>query len=272
MKKKNAIYLAILILIIGLFCVCGGLLYNYFSQSRAQQAQFEELASMVEEAREESTEATTTGSTQTPETLPEETVTEAPTEPPILPEYQALREMNPDMIGWITIEGTNIDYPVMQTPADPHFYLTHDFYGEESSKGCIYARAGCDVSQPSDNVTIFGHRMRDGSMFGNLKYYTDKSFWEAHPTVQFNTLTEYHSYRIFAVFATSANSGEGFAYHTFVDAEDEEAFQEFIDTVLGLSMYDTGIVPEYGDKILCLSTCEYTNDNGRLVVVAVRIE
>ena len=84
-------------------------------------------------------------------------------------------------------------------------------------------------------------------------------------------MTEYHTYKIFAVFKTSANIGQGFSYHQFVDAENEKEFNDFVSKCKELSFYDTGITPVYGDKLICLSTCEYTLDNGRLVVAAVRI-
>ena len=113
--------------------------------------------------------------------------------------------------------------------------------------------------------------MADGSMFAALNSYTSKAAWEKNSLIFFDTLTEYHTYKIFAVFKTSANVGQGFSYHKFVDAENEEEFNEFVSTCKELSFYDTGITPVYGDKLICLSTCEYTLDNGRLVVAAVRI-
>lgn len=279
MKRKNVILPVILVLLILIFCLCGGLLYRYYSESRTQQAQFDTLTDLKNQIPSESP-------TETGAPIPQETATEAETEPeppaqtetteatepPILPEYEALFALNRDMVGWVCIEGTAIDYPVMQSPYDPDFYLKHDFYGADSTHGCIYARSTCDVNAPSDNVTLFGHHMKDGSMFAGLKYYVQKAYWESHSLIRFDTLTESHTYQIFAVFKTSGTTGEGFAYHTFVNAEDEEAFNAFVSTVIGMSFYDTGIVPVYGDKLLCLSTCEYTLNNGRLVVAAVRIE
>ena len=108
-------------------------------------------------------------------------------------------------------------------------------------------------------------------MFACLGDYTSKRAWENNSLIFFDTLTEYHTYKIFAVFKTSANLGQGFRYHMFVDAANEQEFDEFVSTCKQLSFYDTGITPVYGDKLICLSTCEYTLDNGRLVVAAVRI-
>jgi sortase B len=113
--------------------------------------------------------------------------------------------------------------------------------------------------------------MMDGSMFNNLLRYDEKKAWEKNSIIQFDTLYEKHEYEIFAVFKTTASIGEGFSYHQFVDAQSEEEFDKFIATCKQLAFYDTGITPEYGDKVICLSTCEYTLVNGRFVVCAVRI-
>ena len=113
--------------------------------------------------------------------------------------------------------------------------------------------------------------MADGSMFAALNAYTSKDAWDKNNLIFFDTLNEYHTYKIFAVFKTSANVGQGFSYHKFVDAANEQEFNDFVSTCKKLAFYDTGITPVYGDKLICLSTCEYTLDNGRLVVAAVRI-
>lgn len=179
--------------------------------------------------------------------------------------------MNTDLVGWIQIPDTNINYPVMQSTVVKNYYLYVNFKNEYSNHGSIYVREECDVTKPSDNVTIYGHHTSVGTMFGNLDKFVDKNFWEEHKTFTFDTLTEYHTYEIIAVFRTSANIGEGFAYHHFVDAANEAEFDEFVATCKSLAYYDTGLTAEYGDKLICLSTCEYTLNNGRLVVLAKRI-
>ena len=114
--------------------------------------------------------------------------------------------------------------------------------------------------------------MNDGSMLADLKKFQNKSYWESHPIVIFDTLTEHHTYQVFSVFKTSAAQNAGCAYHLFADAEGKEDFNNFIKTCKNLAFYDTGITPVYGDKIICLSTCEYTVENGRLVLAAVRVD
>jgi sortase B len=189
----------------------------------------------------------------------------------MLPEYKVFYELNNDTVGWICIPGTKVNYPVMQPPDNRDYYLKHTFYKQWSDWGAIYAREDCDISTPSDNITLYGHHMMDGSMFAQLDYFMKKDFWQTHQTFSFDTLYEHHTYQIFAVFKTSAISGKGFPYHRFVNAADEAEFNEFVSTIKKLAFYDTGVSAEYGEKLLCLSTCEYTLEDGRLVVVAKRI-
>ena len=159
--------------------------------------------------------------------------------------------------------------------------------------GALYVPLACNVFEPSDNVIIYGHNVRSGSMFKRLESYRDKSYWETHQTFRFDTLYERHTYQIFAVFKTAAtqytSSGAvyGYPYHTYSNFASEDEFNKFIADVKGAAFttggykggtyYETGITPQYGDKLLCLSTCEYTmgepsNPGSRLVVMAVRID
>lgn len=236
------------------FLVCAFLLIDYFTESKKQEKVYNELSQIY---REDATAP-----------IPQD---EEPVKGGMLPEFDRLYEMNDEIVGWIRIDGTEVDYPVMQTPAIPDYYLNKNFHKEKSSHGCIYAYNRCDIFAPSDNITIYGHNMKDGSMFADLKHYQKKSYWEKHATVQFNTLYEKHEYEIFAVFTTTASKGKGFRYHTFIDAYDQSEFNSFVATCKELSLYDTGITPQYGDKLITLSTCEYSQTNGRLVVMARRI-
>ena len=265
---KKVLYIIAIVLLIAVFGVSAFQVGSYFMESKKQKENFDQLSEMVQDAQNTATAETTEATV--PEAATEETVDEN-TEPTMLPGYKELYEMNNDVVGWIKIDGTELDYPVMQTPDNRDFYLKRDFYKEASDRGCIYAREECDIWEPSDNITLYGHNMKDGSMFAALNAYVDEETWENNSLIFFDTLYEYHVYKIFAVFRTTASVGEGFSYHQMVDAESEEAFNQFIATCKSLAEYETGITPEYGDKVICLSTCEYSQDNGRLVVAAVRI-
>lgn len=293
--KKGLLTVLILVLVAA-FAASALYLGAYFMDSAKRQKEDNERANQVSQMRQEMTDTTEASDpTETsfnpygtpgvngyeneyytpdvidePENVPERPVMQSGND--LLPWYQDLHDQNSDMVGWLQIENTKINYPVLQSSEDnANYYLYRDFDKNDSVRGSIYAWEKCDIFKPSDNITLFGHNMKDGTMFAYLGNYYDKSTWEENPLIFFDTLTESHVYKIFAVFKTSGTDNVGFAYHQMVDAESEEAFNEFVATCKQLAFYDTGITPVYGDKLLCLSTCEYTIDNGRFVVAAVRI-
>lgn len=291
---KKGLFVALILVLIAAFAASGLYLAAYFTDSAKQQNADDKRAELVNSTRNEysATEEATGEATVSPYGVPgsygheDEYYTpdvidepeNVPTKPELqsgsdfLPWYQELHDQNSDMVGWLQIENSKINYPVMQTSLDnANFYLYKDFDKNDSVRGSIYAAEICDVFEPSDNITLFGHNMKDGSMFAYLGNYYEKSAWENNPLIFFDTLTESHVYKIFAVFKTSGTDNVGFAYHQMADAKDEAEFNQFVATCKELAFYDTGITPVYGDKLLCLSTCEYTIDNGRFVVAAVRI-
>lgn len=291
---KKGLFVALILVLVAAFAASGLYLAAYFTDSAKQQNADDKRAELVNSTRNEysATEEATGEATISPYGVPgsygheDEYYTpdvidepeNVPTKPELqsgsdfLPWYQELHDQNSDMVGWLQIENSKINYPVMQTSMDnANFYLYKDFDKNDSVRGSIYAAEICDVFEPSDNITLFGHNMKDGSMFAYLGNYYEKSAWENNPLIFFDTLTESHVYKIFAVFKTSGTDNVGFAYHQMADAKDEAEFNQFVATCKELAFYDTGITPVYGDKLLCLSTCEYTIDNGRFVVAAVRI-
>lgn len=275
---KKGLYIALVAVLVIAFGTSAFYLGSYFLEGRKQEKRYDELAAMVEQAKEAEknasaeTTADTTPSTEGAEETSVPTEPTEPGEPTVLTCYKELHEQNPDMVGWLRIENTKIDYPVMQTSLNNRdYYLYRNFDKENSDRGSVYAREDCDIFRPSDNITLYGHNMRDGSMFAYLDNYYNKKTWEENPMIFFDTIYEFHTYKIFAVFKTTASVGQGFKYHQMDDAADEQAFNNFIATCKKLAFYDTGITPVYGDKIICLSTCEYTLENGRFVVAAVRI-
>lgn len=181
---------------------------------------------------------------------------------------------NPDQVGWISIEGTSIDYPVMQSEQED-YYLNHDYYGNVSSFGVPYIPSGCCLESGdarSDNVIIYGHHISGGRMFSALEKYKSESFYKNHRYINLKTRTEDEVYEIFAAFKTTVYDDEGFKYYEFIDDDGSgEKFYEYVEEAILISLYETGIIPVYGDKLLALSTCEYSSKNGRLVVAARRI-
>ena len=182
--------------------------------------------------------------------------------------YQELLSQNDDFIGWIKIEGTNVNYPVMQTVDNPGFYLKHNFEGAYSDYGVPFLDERCAVDL-TNNLVIYGHNMKNGTMFTDLVNYSDKEFWEGHQVINFDTMAEFSKYQVMYAFSFDTNN-ETFCYNDFTDMN-EEQFTEFMDECEKRMAYDTGIRAEFGDEILTLSTCEYTHENGRFVVVAKKI-
>lgn len=283
---KKWLYYTLIILFAAIFLFSGWNIVSYYLEGQESQGRFDDLAQQMEDAKKDPqpTIYFTQPTEPTPTTEPTETtastepigdVPPPATEPPapvILPEYARLYLENTDMVGWIRIDGTVINYPVMQTEEDPDFYLDHNFDKKYSKRGCIYVEEECDVFTPSDNVTIYGHHMRDGSMFTILTRYADRDFLNEHPYIIFDTLLEHRTYQIIAVFKTTASAGEGFRYNHFVNAETPEEFRDYVRQCKQLSLYRIDATAEYGDKLITLSTCEYTQTNGRFVVVAKLIE
>lgn len=278
---KRWLFALLIIFFSAVFLICGYFLLDYFLESRKQSGQFSELSQIMNQATEPAPQVSDAPAPSAPQS-DDTTQAPVPTEPAlvsvenpntgetveVLPEFVELYKMNPDIVGWITIPHTRIDYPVMQKPEYTDYYLYRSFTKEYSNHGCIYAREVCDVFTPSDNVTIYGHRMGDGTMFNALHDYADWDFYEDHRYITFNTLQERRTYEILAVFRISSTTDNPFQYHQFVDAADEQEFNDYVENCKQRSLYDTGVTAEYGDKLITLSTCEYTNLNGRLVVVA----
>lgn len=184
--------------------------------------------------------------------------------------YAAVYEQNSDFVGWISIDGTNINYPVMQTIDNPNYYLKHSFEKKYSNYGVPYVQENCALGI-SDNTVIYGHHMNDGSMFSDLCKYESEDFYREHKTIHFDTLSGFGEYEIVAVFKTVAYSEQGFKYYHFTRADSAEDFNAYIAKCKELSFYDTGVTAKYGDKLITLSTCEYSRTNGRMVVVAKKI-
>ena len=248
-KAKSRLMIAGAALCAALFLFSGAMLAReYLDQKRSAEA-FAEVADLVKEDVE----------------LPTLELADDPAQEPegrtAYEKYAEVYAQNSDLVGWISIPGTRIDYPVMQTKDNPNFYLKHAFDKSYSSYGVPYMQENCDIGI-SDNLVIYGHHMNNGSMFSNLCKYENEDFYREHKTIRFDTLDSFGEYEVVAAFKTVAYSEEGFKYYHFVRAEQEEDFNEFIAKCKELALYDTGVTAEYGDQLITLSTCEYSRTNG----------
>lgn len=193
----------------------------------------------------------------------------------ILPQYSELYQENSDLIGWITIEDTPIDYPVMQTIDDPIYYIHRDWDKNDSTTGLPLIDARCTIE--SENIIIYSHNMKDGTMFGTLKKYKDKSYFDNHSIIKFNTIYEEAQYQIISISLAKVYYDENppedeFLYYDYIELDSEEEFQRYVENVKKNSLYETGISAEYGDRLITLCTCDYYTEDGRLLVVAKKIQ
>lgn len=203
----------------------------------------------------------------------------------MLPEYRQLYEQNNDLIGWLKIEDTVIDYPVMQTPEDENYYLHLDFYGEKNENGSLIMDTDSVVGvgraeqqydngiAPSTNLIIHGHTMKSGQMFGDLDRYAEKEYGAEHNIICFDSLYEKREYELIAAFYSKVfyEKEEVFKYYKFFQADTQEEFDDWYDNIKKLSLYDTGVTASFGDEFITLSCCSYQEEDGRFVVVGRRI-
>ncbi len=232
----------------------------------------------MEDKKPENTQDVNTDSKEHEQTLPQADK---------LFDMAELYEQNEDLIGWLYAEDTNIDYPVMQTPADENYYLERDFQKNYSSNGCLIMDTDSvvgsgtkeknyeDGTLPGTNLIIHGHNMKNGSMFGNLDMYRDKNYEKEHARIRFSSLYEEREYEVVAVFLSQVylkTQTDVFKYYQFFQADTEEEFDNFYTNIKKLALYDTGVDAQFGDEFLTLSVCTYHVENGRLVVVAKRVQ
>ena len=243
---KRIIYILCIMLLISLMLISSYRIYKELKQTKEQENTFEELIEIVEQNNTKNEQEETNIN------------------------LQQLYTINNDIVGWLKIENTNINYPIMQSIDRPNYYLQKDFYKKYSSYGTPYISEQCNINI-SDNLIIYGHHMENKKMFGALEDYKIKDFYEEHKIIDFITLEEKEKYEIFAVFKTVAYNQNGFKYYEYINFNNENEFNTFINKCKELSFYETNVKPKYEDKLITLSTCEYSNKNGRLVVMAREI-
>lgn len=251
--------LLIILALIGIMLTSVIFLYRDVIENIEQEAIFNDL---IEIANDEETEINNANKTEDIKSLEEEKK-----EPKV--NLEKLQQINSDIVGWIKIDGTNINYPVMQTINNPNYYLNRNFYKEQSVYGTPYLSEVCNVDT-SDNLIIYAHHIKNGQMFGSLEKYKNKNYYENHKIITFITKEGTSNYEIISVFKTVADD-IGFKYYNFYKAQNEEEYKNFINKCKDLSFYNTNEIAKYGDKLITLSTCEYSNENGRLVVVAKKL-
>lgn len=277
-KRKQILNRVLLVFFACVFLCSAGYLFNYYYNSYKSEKKVDNLKDKIG----------TSDSNYEPIVLPSSVSTSGdalPIDYPLInyveidgvlvqEKFAELYSLNHDFIGWITIAGTAVDYPVMQSMDDEEYYLHRDFDRNYSLAGMLFADTDCDIRKPSDNIMIYGHHMQSGKMFQNLTKYEDESYYKAHKYITFDTIEKDGTYEIIAAFKSQVYEEDytGFKYYKFFNAKNKAEFDDYVTNCKELCAYDIPVTAEYGDELLTLSTCNYHTTNGRFVVVAKKIK
>jgi len=253
-ERSNKIQLILLIIIFIIsMAVLAYKLIEHYSDSEADRKIREELTDIYEEVKDE-----------TPE-VKEQTKIE---------KLEELQKINPDIVALIEIEGTNINYPVVQGE-DNSYYMTHNYKKEKSADGALFLDKAYNWKKPSTNLLIYGHNnIGSKEMFVELIKYKKESFYKDHKIINFTTNKEEAQFEIISVFLSRVyyqTEKNVFRYYYFIDAKNKKEFNSFVNNTKKASLYKIDATAEYGDQLMTLSTCEYSQKNGRLAVVARKI-
>ncbi len=249
-QKHNKKYIQIIFIIIFIISIFG-VIYYFYNANKEKQV-YKEILNNIE--------------------IDEEQVTDERTERML--QVEELKKENQDIVGWIEIEGTNINFPVLQG-TDNQYYMEHTYTKEYSKGGSIFLDKSYDWNLPSTNLLLYGHNNKNGTMFQNLLKYKDESFYQEHPNIRFTTINDDCQYEIISAFLSRVyyeDEQDVFRYYYFINANDETEYNNYIEESKKASLYDTGKSSEYGEQLLTLSTCSYHTEDGRFVVVAKKVK
>lgn len=266
MKKKKIIN------ILMVFCLlaalgCGGYLaYYYYNSSKSESA----VAGLRHKIEDDDIGDKNADENNSPEMVEVDGKM-------IQKKFEQLYRENHDFIGWLMIEDTDVDYPVMYTPQDEEngeYYIHRDYDKQYSAAGLPFVDGNCEIKNPTDNLIVYGHNMNSGKMFHDILQYEDKEFYNSHKTFRFDTIYGDGIYEVVAAFYGQIlpEQSTAFKYYEFVNAGSEEEFLDFVENVKKMSVIDTGVEVEYGDKLITLSTCAYHVKDGRFAVIAKKIQ
>lgn len=183
-----------------------------------------------------------------------------------------LKQMNNDFVGVLSIPDTIINYPVMYTKGED-YYLRKSFDKKQSDAGTLFIDKHNSIDPIDDNIIIYGHNMKNGTMFHELLNYKKESFYKNHKYIYFNKVDNSEKYEIIAVFYSKVyyETDNVFKYYKFYNANNEEELNDYVNNIKELSLYDTNVDAKLGDKFITLSTCEYSQENGRFVVIGKKV-
>lgn len=279
-SKKKLSDILLIIAIVCLVIVRFLLLWDRIQDKRNQNTveELREQAAVASDITTESDVLPTASPYPTAKPAPSPTPTAAPAPSPTVAAvenpYKDTFMANEDMVAWLRIPDTNVDYPVMWTPGDEEYYLYRDFDGSDNKNGSLILDTDSSVDPLSTNLIIHGHNMKSGAMFGHLLDYEQESFYREHKEIILYTEECQRNYEIISVFRSQVfkKSDNVFKFYKFFQADTQEEFNDFYDNIMEMSIYDTGVTAEFGDHFITLSTCAYHVETGRFVVVAKEVE
>lgn len=241
-----------------MFIVGISYIYQYVAASNSNKQIYEEISSTITNEQ----------------ALPTESELETPVIPENVQKVISLKEENQDVVGWIQIDDTIINYPVLQSTTDKDYYLTHNYKKEKSKYGSIYLNQASNLTDTYSNSIIYGHNMKDEQMFNSLLKYQNKVFYDEHSSIKVATENEENEYTIVCVFKSKVfyqDDENVFRYYQYTNLDDEKTYNNYINNCKKIQLYDTGITANYGEQLITLTTCEYSQDNGRFVIVAKKV-
>ncbi|MCL1810026.1 MAG: class B sortase [Clostridiales bacterium] len=206
-----------------------------------------------------------------PDAETEETSQDSDAVPVMLERFSELYEQNEDLVGWIRVPNTVIDYPIVYC-SDNAYYLKHNFSKKQSAGGAPFLDSSADMLEKNQNLSLYAHYMKNGSMFTALHNYKDFEYYKAYPLFEFDSLYEESLYKIFSVFYMAGNhTDEYFYYYPTAHFTSDDAFMEHVNQLLTRSIFVTGIDVAAGDQLVLMTVCTYETDNLRLVVAGRKI-
>lgn len=278
MNNENRKKLSDVLFIIAFVCVI--IVGVLFVRNRIQDNHSEEIMDELREQASAASPSPTAPPSASPTQAPAASPTQSPAATPVpTPEavvnpYREAFLSNEDMGAWLQIPGTDIDYPVMWTPEDEEYYLYRGFDGSENKNGSLILDTDSCLNPLTTNLIIHGHNMKSGAMFGCLTDYEDESYYQEHKDIILYTEECQRNYEVIAVFRSQVfrKSDDVFKFYNFFQADTQEEFDDFYNNIKEMSLYDTGVTAEFGDRFITLSTCVYHVETGRFVVVAKEVE
>ena len=253
-RRVPIVLIVALVLCLGMVIFCGSQLAGIFLEYKEGTDEYDELKKYVEKELPDVPYNEDT-SAEEGEEVREQRIA-----------FEELKAQNEDVIGWIEIPDTEISYPLMQGD-DDQYYLKHTFSGNKNSAGSIFVEYQNKPDLTDRHTIIYGHNMKNGSMFGGLKEYRNASYLVDHPMVYIDLEDGTHAYQIFSCYETPANSN---TYTIGFASQPDARYEQFVQTLKNSSAYDTGIDVSKNDRVITLSTCTKRSEN-RFVVHAKRI-